>query len=111
MSNANLLLPLRVPELGPSLGKLVSGTERPTHWIPLDTVRYRLATRIIGIDFYSYEIEVITFDHCGCPDAVSHNYLYFIVALEKYNSIGDSTPFFHTTGVRTYCCGEGPNTT
>ena len=45
--NEARLLPLRVPELGPSLGKLVSGTERPTHWIPLDTVRYRLATRII----------------------------------------------------------------
>ncbi len=47
MSSPKLLLPLRVPELGPSMGKLVSGTERQTGWIPLDTIRYRLATRII----------------------------------------------------------------
>lgn len=47
MSNPKLLLPLRVPELGPSLGKLVSGTERRAGWIPLDSFRYQLATRII----------------------------------------------------------------
>lgn len=45
--NSTKLLPLRVPELGPSLGKLVSGTERRSSRIPLDAVRYRLATRII----------------------------------------------------------------
>jgi hypothetical protein len=47
MSNPRLLLPLRVPELGPSLGKLVSGSERRAGWIPLDEIRYQLATRII----------------------------------------------------------------
>jgi hypothetical protein len=47
MSNPKLLLPLRVPELGPSLGKLVSGTERRVGWIPLDSFRYQLSTRII----------------------------------------------------------------
>jgi hypothetical protein len=45
--NSTKLLPLRVPELGPSLGKLVSGTERRSSRIPLDAVRYQLATRII----------------------------------------------------------------
>ena len=44
---ASQLHPIRVPELGPSLGKLVSGVERPTQWIPLDTIRYELATQII----------------------------------------------------------------
>jgi len=48
VSNPNLLLPLRIPELGPSLGKLVTGTPRPSDWLPLDTVRYRLATRIVN---------------------------------------------------------------
>lgn len=47
MNNPKLLLPLRVPELGPSLGKLVSGAERRAGWIPLDAFRYQLATRII----------------------------------------------------------------
>jgi hypothetical protein len=47
MTSTKQLLPLRVPELGPSLGKLVSGAERKGSWIPLDSVRYRLATRII----------------------------------------------------------------
>ncbi len=48
MSNPKLLLPLRIPELGPSLGKLVTGTPRPSGWLPLDSARYRLATRIIS---------------------------------------------------------------
>jgi len=47
MNSTKLLLPLRVPELGSFLGKLVSGTERRSSRIPLDAVRYRLATRII----------------------------------------------------------------
>ncbi len=47
MTDTKVLLPLRVPELGPSLGRLLSvsagsGTER---W--LDPVRYKLGTRII----------------------------------------------------------------
>ncbi len=48
MSNPKLLHPLRIPELGPSLGKLVTGTPRPSDWLPLDSARYRLATRIIS---------------------------------------------------------------
>jgi hypothetical protein len=48
VSNPKLLIPLRIPELGPSLGKLVTGTPRPSDWLPLDSARYRLATRIIS---------------------------------------------------------------
>ena len=44
--NRRLLLPLRVPELGPSLGRLVAGTSARGGSLPLDGVRYRLATRI-----------------------------------------------------------------
>lgn len=47
MNSPKLLLPLRVPELGPSLGKLVSGTPRAASWLPLDEIRYRLVTRIM----------------------------------------------------------------
>jgi hypothetical protein len=47
MTNAQLLVPLRVPELGPSLGKLVTGTGREIAGFPLEPHRYRLATRII----------------------------------------------------------------
>jgi hypothetical protein len=44
---AKLLLPLRVPELGPSLGKLVTGTQRAIDGISLEAVRGRLATTMI----------------------------------------------------------------
>lgn len=47
MTNPKLLLPLRVPELGPSLGKLVSGAGRNEGALLLDPIRYRLGTRII----------------------------------------------------------------
>lgn len=46
MTGVQLLLPLRVPELGPYLGKLVSGVERGPDWIRLDSIRYKLVTRI-----------------------------------------------------------------
>jgi hypothetical protein len=44
---AKLLLPLRVPELGPSLGKLVTGTHRVIRGVSLDGVRTRLASTLI----------------------------------------------------------------
>ncbi len=47
MTNPKLLLPLRIPELGPSLGKLVTGTGRTPGGLRLDDVRYRLVTRIL----------------------------------------------------------------
>ncbi|MFQ5704145.1 MAG: hypothetical protein ACE5HT_08995 [Gemmatimonadales bacterium] len=47
MTDPQLLVPLRVPELGPYLGKLVSGVERYSGWIALDSARYKLATRVI----------------------------------------------------------------
>ncbi len=46
MTGAQLLLPLRVPELGPYLGKLASGVERGPDWIRLDSIRYKLVTKI-----------------------------------------------------------------
>jgi hypothetical protein len=48
MSAATTLLPLRVPELGPYLGKVVSGTGRTPGGIRLDAVRLRLATRLFA---------------------------------------------------------------
>jgi hypothetical protein len=47
MTIPKLLLPLRVPELGPSLGKLVSGAGRAPSALRLDECRHRLVTRII----------------------------------------------------------------
>lgn len=47
MTSSKLLLPLRVPELGPSLGKLVTGTGRAPGGLGLDDVRYRLVTRVM----------------------------------------------------------------
>lgn len=46
MTGAQVLLPLRVPELGPYLGKVVSGTGRQPGGLRLDAVRVRLAGRI-----------------------------------------------------------------
>ncbi len=47
MTNSKLLLPLRVPELGPSLGRLVSGAGQAPGGVPLDEFRHRLVTRVI----------------------------------------------------------------
>jgi hypothetical protein len=47
MTGSKLLLPLRIPELGPFLGKLVVGTGRAPGGVQTDAVRYRLVTRVI----------------------------------------------------------------
>ena len=47
MSNPKLVIPLRIPELGPSLGKLITGTDRNIEGFSLASQRYRLATKII----------------------------------------------------------------
>jgi hypothetical protein len=47
VTSPRLLLPLRVPELGPSLGKLVTGTGRDPGGLSLDGIRYQLVTRMI----------------------------------------------------------------
>lgn len=47
MTGSKLLLPLRIPELGPSFGKLVIGTGRTPGGVRLDGIRYRLVTRVI----------------------------------------------------------------
>ena len=40
------LLPLRIPELSTSMGKLTSGTSSRVSWVPLDEIRTRLVTRV-----------------------------------------------------------------
>jgi hypothetical protein len=42
-------IPLRVPELGPSLGQLVVRRRRAALWLPLDDLREQLATAIIEL--------------------------------------------------------------
>ncbi|MBI4421152.1 MAG: hypothetical protein HY560_10030 [Gemmatimonadetes bacterium] len=45
---SKLLLPLRIPELGPSLGKLITGTAvADPGGVPLTAVRYQLVTKVI----------------------------------------------------------------
>jgi hypothetical protein len=46
VSGTDALLPLRIPELGPYLGRIVSGTGRTPGGLRLDGIRLRLATRI-----------------------------------------------------------------
>lgn len=46
MTNPKLLIPLRVPEVGPSLGRLVTGTGRRPGGLALDAARVRLVTRL-----------------------------------------------------------------
>ncbi len=46
MTISRALQPLRVPELGPHLGKLVTGTGRTPGGLRLDAVRIRLVTRL-----------------------------------------------------------------
>jgi hypothetical protein len=47
MTSPKLLLPLRIPELGPSFGKLITGTGRTPGGMALDATRHRLVTRMI----------------------------------------------------------------
>lgn len=47
MTHPKLLVPLRIPELGPFLGKLVTGTGGDVRGLPIDAVRQRLATRVM----------------------------------------------------------------
>jgi hypothetical protein len=47
MITPRLLLPLRIPELGPSLGKLVTGTGHAPGGLVLDGARLQLVTKII----------------------------------------------------------------
>lgn len=51
MSGSKTLLPLRIPELGPSFGKLVTGTGRAPGGLDLSATRHQLVTRL--------------FDHAG----------------------------------------------
>ena len=46
MTNPRLLLPIRVPELGPALGKLLSGTGRGYPSLTLDRFRLELVGRL-----------------------------------------------------------------
>jgi hypothetical protein len=47
MTSQNLLIPLRIPELGPSLGKLVTGTGRTIEGFSLESHRHHLTSKII----------------------------------------------------------------
>src|SRR5260370_20001752 len=42
-------MPLRVPELAPSLGRVIVPRRLAKPWIPLDDIRERLATRIFEL--------------------------------------------------------------
>src|SRR2546423_15692423 len=44
-----LLMPLRVPELAPSLGRIIVPRRQHDPWVPLDDIREELATRILEI--------------------------------------------------------------
>jgi hypothetical protein len=42
-------MPLRVPELAPSLGRVIVPRRLETPWIPLDDIREQLATRVLEL--------------------------------------------------------------
>jgi hypothetical protein len=44
-----LLMPLRVPELAPSLGRIIVPRRRHEPWVPLDDIREELATRVLEL--------------------------------------------------------------
>ncbi len=44
-----ILMPLRVPELAPSLGRLLVPRRLAEPWVPIDDVREELATRVIEL--------------------------------------------------------------
>jgi len=44
-----LLMPLRVPELAPSLGRIIVPRRQQPPWVPLDDIREDLATRVLEL--------------------------------------------------------------
>lgn len=44
-----LLMPLRVPELAPSLGRVIVPRRRTPPWVPLDDIREELATHVLEL--------------------------------------------------------------
>lgn len=44
-----LLMPLRVPELAPSLGRVIVPRRQKEPWVPLDDIREELATRVLEL--------------------------------------------------------------
>jgi hypothetical protein len=44
-----LLMPLRVPELAPSLGRIIVPRRLMPPWVPLDDIREELATRVLEL--------------------------------------------------------------
>jgi hypothetical protein len=44
-----LLMPLRVPELAPSLGRIIVPRRQQLPWVPLDDIREELATRVLEL--------------------------------------------------------------
>lgn len=44
-----LLMPLRVPELAPSLGRVIVPRRMEQPWVPLDDIREELATRVLEL--------------------------------------------------------------
>src|SRR5262245_46300083 len=44
-----LLMPLRVPELAPSLGRVIVPRRQRQPWVPLDDIREELATRVLEL--------------------------------------------------------------
>ena len=44
-----LLMPLRVPELAPSLGRIIVPRRLQPPWVPLDDIREELATRVLEL--------------------------------------------------------------
>src|SRR5258705_10234373 len=44
-----LLMPLRVPELAPSLGRIIVPRRLLDPWVPLDDIREELATRVLEL--------------------------------------------------------------
>jgi hypothetical protein len=44
-----ILMPLRVPELAPSLGRVIVARHREALWVPLDDVREELATAVLEL--------------------------------------------------------------
>ncbi len=45
----NIPMPLRVPELAPSLGRVIVARRREPPWVPLDDIREELATAVLEI--------------------------------------------------------------
>lgn len=84
----SLLIPIRTPELGPSLGKVVVGTGRRPAGLDLTSIRLGLATRLFDLAGEARQLAGRNRDRQAAVDAIGRQ-LWLEAWEEAVNSVTD----------------------